>query len=443
MLISNFFLAAALNFVALGQASIDVTSLLIRLPSCSLSCSSVILEGGCSINSELPQCLCTNITLQFDLGSCLLQNCNTTEVAAASSLFQQNVCVGFPKESRSEDIIVLTVAAASVTGFFVVLRLVSRRMVTNTIHSDDWAFIFAAVLMVPTATICAFNASHGFGQHFWDVPPENITLLRKLYYVSQIIYILNLATCKFAILLLYHRIFTSARFRVGLWIAISMMILHHFTFTMVVVFQCNPIKTVWSPEVPGKCLNTVAIIYAGAAFNIIEDIIIMALPVGELTSLKLDIRKRIALGFLFASGSAACITSMVRLKFIITYGNTVDSTWDNVDVVLWSTIEIYAALICACFICLRPLAAKLLPVLFRSEHTAISRETPFSDESNKVRAGIAEKLYRGNFGIRLSDSDMRTSNFDTQQSHIDRLEGEDMNSSSIELGEYKGTIVSS
>lgn len=99
----------------------------------------------------------------------------------------------------------------------------------------------------------------------------------------------------------------------------------------------------WSPAVPGKCLNTIAIIYAGAALNIVEDIVIIILPIAELSALKLDARKKIVLGVLFTSGSLwaalpvhlkrvkltfsrACITSMVRLKYIITFGNTVDST---------------------------------------------------------------------------------------------------------------------
>lgn len=106
------------------------------------------------------------------------------------------------------------------------------------------------------------------------------------------------------------------------------------------------------------------------------------------------------------------------------------------DVVVWSTIEIYTALICASIMCLRPLAAKLLPVLFKIQTTAATRETPFSDESNKDRIGVAGKLYRGNFGIKLSDSDIRAARFNSQNSNNDGWDGDDIHASNIELAAY-------
>lgn len=53
----------------------------------------------------------------------------------------------------------------------------------------------------------------------------------------------------------------------------------------------------------GKCINSQAFVYSAAAFGIVEDIVIMLLPVWELRALRLDLRKRVALGFMFASGS--------------------------------------------------------------------------------------------------------------------------------------------
>ena len=55
--------------------------------------------------------------------------------------------------------------------------------------------------------------------------------------------------------------------------------------------------------VTGKCINLTAIVYSGAAFSIVEDLVIMLLPISELKGLNLDLRKRIALVFMFALGS--------------------------------------------------------------------------------------------------------------------------------------------
>ncbi|KFY91841.1 hypothetical protein V500_04440, partial [Pseudogymnoascus sp. VKM F-4518 (FW-2643)] len=130
------------------------------------------------------------------------------------------------------------------------------------------------------------NATRGFRKHFWDVPPQNLVLLRKLYYISQILYV-------------------------------------------------------------------IAFVYAAAGFSIFEDFIIMMLPVWELKDLSLNLRKKIALIFLFALGSFACIISMIRLKYIVAYGTSVDVTYGNVDVILWSVLEDYVAIICASLMCFR------------------------------------------------------------------------------------------
>lgn len=46
---------------------------------------------------------------------------------------------------------------------------------------------------------------------------------------------------------------------------------------------------------------------------------------------------------------------MVRLKFLIKFSATYDVTWDNVDVVIWSLIEVFCAILCASLPALRPL----------------------------------------------------------------------------------------
>jgi hypothetical protein len=81
------------------------------------------------------------------------------------------------------------------------------------------------------------------------------------------------------------------------------MLCHVFAFMMAVSLQCVPVKTVWDPAVNGKCINSLALVYAGAGLSIFEDIVIMLLPIAELKGLNLDLKKRVALVFIFALGS--------------------------------------------------------------------------------------------------------------------------------------------
>jgi hypothetical protein len=52
-----------------------------------------------------------------------------------------------------------------------------------------------------------------------------------------------------------------------------------------------------------KCISSKGIIYSGAAISILEDFVVMLLPIPQLKALNLSLRKRIALIFMFAIGS--------------------------------------------------------------------------------------------------------------------------------------------
>lgn len=46
---------------------------------------------------------------------------------------------------------------------------------------------------------------------------------------------------------------------------------------------------------------------------------------------------------------------MVRMKYVVQYSATFDATWDSVDIVVWSTIEQFTAMLCGSLPALRPL----------------------------------------------------------------------------------------
>jgi len=156
--------------------------------------------------------------------------------------------------------------------------------------------------------------------HAWDVPPANLALLRhvfptlhflilyvansaQLYYVSQILYVVVQNAAKLSILLLYLRIFPGARFRLWTKIMIAWVVCHTFAFGISITLQCLPFDALWESKVEGKCINPTGIVYTCAAFSILEDMTLILLPIPELKSLNLSLRKRIALIFMFALGS--------------------------------------------------------------------------------------------------------------------------------------------
>jgi len=96
----------------------------------------------------------------------------------------------------------------------------------------------------------------------------------------------------------------------------------------------------------------------------LEDFFILVLPIIEIKNLQLGKGKKYNLFLMFSIGSlyviplvtvaslanqehSACVTSIVRLKFLSDFANSFDATWDQTDVVKWSLIEELVAVLCA------------------------------------------------------------------------------------------------
>lgn len=94
---------------------------------------------------------------------------------------------------------------------------------------------------------------------------------------------------------------------------------------------------------------------------------------------------------------SASITSIVRLKYVVKYSNSFDSTWDNVDVIKWSLIEILAACICGNLLPLRPLVEQLVPS-FRSIYSWYSDRRSSRRSYEKASFGIRSFGRFGRFG---------------------------------------------
>ncbi|KAM0428185.1 hypothetical protein ACHAPT_007086 [Fusarium lateritium] len=251
-------------------------------------------------------------------------------------------------------------------------------MVTKRLWWDDWTTLVATVFLVALLSIQVQSTNLGFGLHYWNVDVANAKAIFQIFYATQILYILVQVSAKGSLLAFYSRVFTSRYFRIAVWSAAAFLVGHGLVFLGLVIFQCIPIDSIWNRNLEAKCLNLTAIGYAGGVFSIVEDIAIFIMPIPELLKLQLGARKKAALLFMFSIGSFACVTSMVRLKYLVSFSSTLDATWDNVYVVIWSMIELSCALICASLPALRPLIQMLPGVLSTVKASSVKNTTDAS-----------------------------------------------------------------
>ncbi|WQF77013.1 Putative extracellular membrane protein, CFEM [Colletotrichum destructivum] len=356
--------------------AISPTVLMARTPECSMPCLLKALQAGRCANGPIADCVCTDMTLQSYASTCVQMSCDFSEQIVAAQ-FLHELCQGYPiPEERREFCRMFFIVLPIITAIVVSLRFVARWIGNVKFWWDDWTALVALIFLLPTVGCSVAHVELGFGLHYWHVEPGNakpilqacisvITVCKtvtdfavKLFYATQIFYVMKQVAAKASICALYLRIFTISWHRVVVIGLLVSLVFQHFLFIFLVLFQCMPIQMIWDRSVAGRCLNITAIGYAGGALTITYDVILIILPIPELWKLNLERRKKLVPILMLALGSIACVASMIRLRYLISFANTFDATWDNVEVVIWSTLEINLAMVCGSLPTLRPLIRK-------------------------------------------------------------------------------------
>jgi hypothetical protein len=124
-----------------------------------------------------------------------------------------------------------------------------------------------------------------------------------IVYICEILYVLNMGLIKTSILFFYLHVFPKRLFRIQTWIVMGFCAITTITFTLVTVFQCRPISYVWDKDLKGgQCINYNTVAWVNAGINILQDILIVVLPVNELRSLQMGKKKKVGLFVMFGLG---------------------------------------------------------------------------------------------------------------------------------------------
>ena len=107
-----------------------------------------------------------------------------------------------------------------------------------------------------------------------------------------------------AVLLQYLRIFVPIRNRTFYlaWILISVNALFNLGLTLSFAFQCIPRQKIWTPSIPGQCINLGAVFLLSSVGNTITDFATFLLPLYTIWGLQLSRARKIRISGLFAVG---------------------------------------------------------------------------------------------------------------------------------------------
>ncbi|KAF2492346.1 hypothetical protein BU16DRAFT_110965 [Lophium mytilinum] len=251
----------------------------------------------------------------------------------------------------------------SISTIVVATRFYCRYYVVGAIKIYDLVMLAALICTWGICTINVYQIRFGTGRHMEDQPSGDPTVLLegtlKTWYVYQLAYLVDLSLVKFSILVFYRSIAARKVFRYVVDTTIG--VVAAFTVAMVFVnaFECPKPSDAWSVEIlfqgSGSCIDLHPLYYGQAAFNILSDVVILTLPIPVLMRLQMHKNKRLALVGIFSIGFIAVVASTIRVYALHVWATGTDTPYNAAYILVWSQIEINAAIVSASIPSLKPL----------------------------------------------------------------------------------------
>ncbi|KAI0183774.1 hypothetical protein EV127DRAFT_486831 [Xylaria flabelliformis] len=193
----------------------------------------------------------------------------------------------------------------------VLLRLVANWKYNRKLLIDDFISIVAIPLLI-SVQILSDYAGNGF--HDPDIAPYRVAQLAVAIAVATP---LALWTCKAPILFLYIRLFGIKKWlRITSYITLVLMGAVYISGIIATPPACTPHSHDLSEDFINGCQNRTREInvYLGSV-SVLADVVILILPLPVIFGLKLVVKSRIGLIFLFLSGLFAIGASIISLVF--------------------------------------------------------------------------------------------------------------------------------
>ena len=129
----------------------------------------------------------------------------------------------------------------------------------------------------------------------------------KFFWLAQTPYKIVVCLNKISVVLLYQRIFISSilisrHFRWMCYCALAIVGASGVATVFATIFQCVPIQRSWDKDIEGNCIDSSEFWVANAVINISTDVVVLALPIREISELQLQTKEMILLYSVFLLG---------------------------------------------------------------------------------------------------------------------------------------------
>lgn len=130
-----------------------------------------------------------------------------------------------------------------------VLRLWARR---NSLGSDDWTILIAALLTIVLNTLSIVGVKHGKGRHVCALDHESTAEIGRYSWINQIILFWALFFIKISVCLLVLRVKSTTLLHWISGIVTALMITSTIVACAALLAECKPVFAYWNRS-SGEC----------------------------------------------------------------------------------------------------------------------------------------------------------------------------------------------
>ncbi|KAE8148881.1 hypothetical protein BDV25DRAFT_141368 [Aspergillus avenaceus] len=346
--------------LAVGASAANTT-----LPQCAVTCQmQVLAANSTSCATTDTTCLCNDDGFQNDMTTCVTAKCTGREQLLTKRLNNRQCGIPVHKGRPAAEAATIVPLVISTVLFF--NRILAKIMgLGGGWGADDVTITLAWTLAVGIFAVNIKMITVGFGENMWDIDPmDNITLIFKCFMAFVVMYKTQVSLAKISVCLFLLRIFQSNLFRYTTYVVIALNAAIGITWVLTDSLRCIPVHlawTQWEGLETGRCVDFIAVTFANAFVNIAVDVVMVLMPVYEVTKLNLSARKKLGVSVMFAMGLVLTAVAIIRVVvFWYNRWNT-NLTEQLQPIVHWSVLETQIAVMCACLPTFRAMLVHLFP----------------------------------------------------------------------------------
>ncbi|CAD6586493.1 MAG: hypothetical protein ASARMPRED_002559 [Alectoria sarmentosa] len=184
----------------------------------------------------------------------------------------------------------------------------------------------------------------------------------QLLFLSPIFWITAVTTIRAAIMVLYIQVFPTRPFFIACYTALAVNLLFGASAVIANCLICRPITYRWAPNlIDGSCGDQKMLDMSIAILNLLQDVVVVVLPMPVLWGLQMATTRKVALSCMFGMGIMICAITIYRVQVTSTIGDPTDLHAQDTycRILLLTSLEALFGIISACLPVLKPVLRKL------------------------------------------------------------------------------------